>query len=496
MKLGKLVIPMIALIIVTIFFLGQSGIRFWNFGGELESPSAVEESVPDQDEVRRTADPDSFPAVEDGVSSWKEVLVLIEKDTEFLRFLEEMTGMTIDDVRFMSIKGYDHVIILPKGTDIVNTGRKDGVFFKKEGPLEKDRAALTDPKGKPVILVSCGNPIRVKPQPKPEPKPQPEPVAVKEPFLRTDNVVSVTQTSGRLAGFVDPKGETVVAWFEYGQGDSLDGKTPEFSVKSPGSFIKTVSGLRSDERYSFRISGRNSEGTFHGDTRTFMTDIVVATPVSQPDPEPKQPVTVEEPVLRTDNATGITRNSSYLNGFADPKGESMYLWFEWGSTASLGNETSRVYTESSRSFDRKITGLSEDKTYHYRIVARDKEDKKYYGDIRSFRTDVRVSEPQPDPPITVYEPVLRTDNVPRVTSTSADLVGFIDPKGVSGRYWFEYGEGDSLNKRTSESSLSSQRDIVTNVSGLRSATKYSFRIVVRIDGKIFHGNTRSFMTDL
>ncbi len=503
MKLGKFTISVFVLVLIAILFLiARSGISFWGDRGVVEETPRAEERVTEE----TPSDPDRFPVIEGGLSSWKEVLAQAEKDVGFLGFLNKMTGLTIEEIRLLAkleAEGYDYSVSLPKGTDIINSGRKEGVFFEKEGPLERDRAALTELKGTPVILVSCGNPIRFKPQPKPEqvaqpkpePPPQPKPTVVQEPVLRTDNVPLVTQTSGQLAGFVDPKGEAVVAWFEYGQGDSLDRRTPEFSVPSPGGFLRTVSGLHPETRYSFRIVARNSAGTFHGKTRTFMTDIVVAIPASQPEPPPQpKPTVVQEPVLRTDNATNITGNSAHLNGYVDTKGEMLDLWFEWGTGSSLVNSTFKTYTGSSQSLTRQLTGLVEGTTYHYRIVARDKTGKTYHGGTRSFRTDITTSEPEP-PPVVAQEPILRTDNVPSVTSTSAELAGFIDPKGMSGHYWFEYGEGDSLDRRTSESSISSQRNVISTVSGLHVARKYSFRVVVRIDGRTFYGNQRSFTTD-
>ena len=120
----------------------------------------------------------------------------------------------------------------------------------------------------PIVVV-----VVIEAQPKPEPTPQPAPpVVVEEPVLRTDNVLMVTSTSADLSGFVDPKGETVNIWLEYGERSSLDRRTNEISVNSTTSFVRRILGLSPGTKYSFRMAGRIGGRAFYGSTRTFITD--------------------------------------------------------------------------------------------------------------------------------------------------------------------------------------------------------------------------------
>ncbi len=247
-------------------------------GGTILPETSVSEE-PTTETVRETEsesiDPDRFPVVEGGLGSWKEVLEESEKDSEFLRYLSEMTGLSLDEIRLLAkleAEGYDYSISLPKGTEIVNSGRKEGVFFENEGPLREDRAALTELKGVPVILVSCGNPIKLTPQPKPKPKQPTEPVVIDKPSVRTDNSPWVSQTSADLAGFVDPKG-TANVWFQWGRTTDFEGTpTNQSTISSSQSITTRIGNLQPETKYYFRIVAKNEGGTSYGETRTFMTD--------------------------------------------------------------------------------------------------------------------------------------------------------------------------------------------------------------------------------
>ncbi len=495
MKLEKIAIFIVLFLFVALFLMTQTDIRLGGDRGTVETPPASEERTTEERGSVSAPDPDRFPVVEGGLSSWKEVLAQAEKDTEFLRYLNGMTGLTIEDIRLLAkleSEGYSYSISLPKGTDIINSGRKDGVFFEKEGPLERERAALTELRGTPVILVSCGNPIRIKPQPKPEPKP-PSPT-VQPPSVRTDNAPWVSQTSADLAGFVDPKG-TATTWFQWGRTTDLEGTpTVQKTVSSSQSVTARIGGLQPETKYYFRIVAKNKGGTSYGEIRTFMTDIVI----TEVPPQPPKPVVVTEPSVRTDNVPWVTQTSANLAGFVDPKGTRMDFWFEYGTTQSLGQTTWKTFIATSQSVNREITGLNAGTLYHFRVVAQERGGQVYRGDIRTFTTDHAPSQPpsQPDPePIQTIEPVLQTKNVVSVTSNSANLLGFVDPKGKSIMIWFEYGEGTSLNMKTTELSVSSSGDYPGFAPDLKAATQYSFRIAARSDGQVHYGSIRSFTTN-
>lgn len=274
-----------AVAIGVIMIVTAVGLFFWWIQGPSEeevtsSSPTTEEDVEAVEDICPIEETDRHPVVPGGLSSWAEVLREVEKDPEFLHFLSGVTGLSLEEIQLLvklEAEGYVYNVSIPKGSTILNSGKKDGNFFQKEGQLPEEREALVDLTGEPVILVSCGNPMRVVPQPTPDhapdPQPDPEPVVVvKEPFLRTDNVLSVTQNSAILAGFVNPFGSTVKASFEYGKGSSLDRKSKVVAVSSREDIVIEVKNLQPDTKYSYRVVVEGAKGTFRGEIRTFMTD--------------------------------------------------------------------------------------------------------------------------------------------------------------------------------------------------------------------------------
>ncbi len=380
MNIRKAVFGLVVLALIATSFFARGFIDNIVKDPAPEKPSTtVEAPQTESGDVQERINIDRFPVVHGGLSSWKEVLDHAEKDQDFLRYLTSMTGLSFTEIQLLAkleSEGYVYSISLPKGTNVVNSGVKDGIFFNQEGPLEKEREALTELKGTPVILVTCGNPIIVKPKPK-----TPE-IKVENPFVRTDNATDVFQTSARLRGYIEPKG----------------------------------SGQR---------------------------------------------------------------------------------WFQYGTTESFGRVTSKVTISSTMPVDAIVTDLQPGTRYHYRVVF-ERNGIPFYGETRTLVTDPvqTVEDPLPPPPTEEdINPIVRADNPPSVYSTSATLVGFVDPLGYTGSVWFEWGEGSSLDKKTNAFSVSYARDVMETITNLKPATKYSFRIVIRINGQDFPSNTRTFTTD-
>lgn len=100
----------------------------------------------------------------------------------------------------------------------------------------------------------------------------------------------------------------------------------------------------------------------------------------------------ERPDVTTNPATNIDRDEAILRGDVDGNGLSTRVWFEYSRDKDDvedgdGTETSEQSTGSgSQDFSRRITGLRENTTYHFRAVARNSEGTDL-GNIRSFRTD-------------------------------------------------------------------------------------------------------------
>lgn len=99
------------------------------------------------------------------------------------------------------------------------------------------------------------------------------------------------------------------------------------------------------------------------------------------------------PVVKTQNASGITATSARLNGYVNPHGApDTRAWFQWGTTRSLGNSTSKVAAPLPVTIDVTLEGLTPNTVYYYRVKAEnilfDKS-----GKIKSFRTASGTNAP-------------------------------------------------------------------------------------------------------
>ncbi len=95
------------------------------------------------------------------------------------------------------------------------------------------------------------------------------------------------------------------------------------------------------------------------------------------------------PIVSTGSATSVTRSSATLNGTINPNGLSTTYVFQWGRTASYGNNTtvkSAGSGTSNVSASASITGLRFNTVYHYRIVATNAAGTTYGADM-TFKTN-------------------------------------------------------------------------------------------------------------
>jgi len=224
---------------------------------------------------------------------------------------------------------------------------------------------------------------------------------------------------------------------------------------------------------------------------------------SPPPPPPPPPSVVQNPIVRTDNGTDVQQTSIRLRGFLEPHGRGEW-WFELGvSASSLRRQGQEVPVSRTQDVDLLVSELSPGTEYFFRLVFR-RDGRVFHGNVRSFMTDISPSPPPvlpspppppPPPPSVVQNPIVRTDNGTDVQQTSIRLRGFLEPHG-RGEWWFELGvSASSLRRQGQEVPVSRTQDVDLLVSELSPGTEYFFRLVFRRDGRVFHGNVRSFMTD-
>ena len=149
-------------------------------------------------------------------------------------------------------------------------------------------------------------------------------------------------------------------------------RTPAVDVGNgftPLSFTAQVSNLLPGPTWHFRIVAQNSAGTSFGDDETFT-------------------VFDSAPTVSTLPVLSVSRRDSILYGSIRPNDYAATVYFEYGTTTSLGDTTPVVQLDPGydlKYVSRKAPGLRSGTTYYYRIVAVTSSGT-VVGEIQSFTT--------------------------------------------------------------------------------------------------------------
>lgn len=121
--------------------------------------------------------------------------------------------------------------------------------------------------------------------------------------------------------------------------------------------------------------------------------------------EPEQPVDPEQPerlsaAVSTGSASSITVESAYLTAtYSGANATVREVGFDWGQTSTLGKVLQADVTApsaSSGTFGAALEGLGDGMTYYYRayvMLERGDEIETFYGETRSFKTQVQEDKP-------------------------------------------------------------------------------------------------------
>jgi len=197
------------------------------------------------------------------------------------------------------------------------------------------------------------------------------------------------------------------------------------------------------------------------------------------------------PTTITEAATSITSTTVTFNGTVNPNGLSTIVSFEYGETSDYGNqitaERSPIDGTSNVSVSVNLTGLSENTTYHYRVVASNSAKGPINGADRSFVTLQSGSAP-----------TATTNTANNVSTTSATLNGLVNPNDLSTTVTFEYGESTAYgNQATADQSPltgSANTSVSANITGLSASTTYHYRVVATNSASTVNGADQLFTT--
>ncbi len=305
------------------------------------------------------------------------------------------------------------------------------------------------------------------------------------PVAVTGATVAPTATTAVVTGSVNPNGAITSYWYEYGPSSTFGQKTSTEIVGSGFVAIPTpgyITGLLPNTTYYFRLMAQNQFGLSTGIQRSVTTTASSPAPVGG------------VPQAHSLAATTITNTTANLGGSVNPNQAATQYWFEYGKTNALGNVTNFVSVGSGNSTlttSAAITGIDAGTTYYYRINAQNQFGT-VNGAIMTFKTSGSLA---------VAAPVVTTQLVRLVATTTATLVGTVNPSHAQTSFWFEYSTdaqfGSTALHATPKKSVGAGTDttsVQTPITKISPNTTYYVRIVAQNTGGTTRGVTQTFIT--
>lgn len=288
------------------------------------------------------------------------------------------------------------------------------------------------------------------------------------PVVQTRSSTAMLRDGATLNGYLVNTGSatTVNVSFLWGTTASTPNQTPEAAQTSPGPFTFDLTGLTPGVRYYIRAKAVG-DGTAYGSVTSFRFSL-------------------RRPYLSTRTALAA-RDSATLNGYLGSLGSatSTAVWFRWGATTALTEQTVPESRTSTGLFSQEVTGLTPGVRYYFKAVAEG--DGTNAGAMYSFI--YRLASPR----ITSYSP---QGSATFITATSATLNGTLLSKGtaVTVAVSFVWGTTYALSDgETTPVSMDATGGIAAGIDGLLPKTRYYYRAKAAGDG-VRLGELRSFVT--
>jgi hypothetical protein len=296
------------------------------------------------------------------------------------------------------------------------------------------------------------------------------------PAAATLAATSIASGSAQLNGTVNPNFGDTTWWFEYGYDTN-------YSIANTASAVVSASntnavpvnilagGLSPLTVYHCQLVASNSAGVSYGGDQQFTT---------QGPP----------PMLVTLAASSISTTSAVLNGTVNGNGTAIAGYFQYGTDASYGSDTSGNQFFSSNAnyfataeYSTSISGLTPNTTYHYRILA-------FNGSSEGFGADTNFTTATPSQP----PPTVMTLAPTSTTKTSAVLNGSVNPNGDNTTAYFEYGTSTNYGLSTTMTGIGTnmQSDFTATITFSGSQGAIHYRIDAFNSGGTNYGADTSF----
>jgi hypothetical protein len=116
----------------------------------------------------------------------------------------------------------------------------------------------------------------------------------------------------------------------------------------------------------------------------------------------------------------------------------------------------------------------------------------------STNTPINDGTGAPVTPSTPSAPSVETVKSNSTSNSTASITGLINPNGASTNYWFEYGEGTSIGKKTAEQVLGAGYSATPApgfINGLSANTVYSYRLSAKNSFGVVNGAVYTLQTN-
>jgi uncharacterized protein (TIGR02145 family) len=178
------------------------------------------------------------------------------------------------------------------------------------------------------------------------------------PAATTQAATNLSATGATLNGTVNANDLSTTVTFEYGTttdyGQTTAGSPGQVTGNTSTIVSAVLTGLTPGTTYHFRIKAVNSVGI------TYSSDMVFST-------------TGLVPIVTTLAAINISATGATLSGSANANGLTTTVIFEYGTTASYGQNATPTFDQITGNSNiaeyATITGLTQNTTYHFRIKA-------------------------------------------------------------------------------------------------------------------------------
>jgi hypothetical protein len=183
------------------------------------------------------------------------------------------------------------------------------------------------------------------------------------PTVATGSASGVATGSATVSGTVSPNG-TATYHFDYGTSTNYGSQAPAPPDPSAGSGTSaqtestTLTGLSPNTVYHYRIEATNASGTTYGADQTFTTTASGTSPI---------------PIVTTGLAVNVASTAATVWGTVNSNGEAATYHFDYGTSTNYTSQTvsEPIVDTTDQSVDARLTGLSPNTVYHYRIEATD-----------------------------------------------------------------------------------------------------------------------------